>query len=457
MQLTQKPSGVKPMASVKLDDHIQRLFYAIWIPTIGMEPVNKAQLGENNETANILHEKRLAYLYGDVIDTTASSFKVSDEETAAIFRFAQARLELARTEAPPKEVQPADPLWEWFDRFIGRPDKHSYVFGEAAQKKLVAAEGNVHQWLQQLKTEYDTEQRELQATLEQELGRKGPSDLSAVTPKWEIHFTIITSSHSIRQSVLTAFNKKGGLIQLFPGANKQTLVIHVIRGSNVTLKDLWADGWLSCKLFVAALNIGANGFFYWNLHKDVDRYYDEFRDLQTNKRPDMRWQRAGGMDWKALQLTLTEQHIVLSFLVYEYLQSIPDPKEASPFTIYLAGLAMLAKTDIHLDLSLFAFDQFFTAFRTAITLHENADDTMVAEKGYYAIEGLLKGRAEFDRIVHIAGQLKKNIPEMVSIQDVYSMKRYCEYYLLTVAVRNRENDNSVRLTSMAATDSETSP
>src|SRR6202035_5744482 len=222
-------------------------------------------------------------------------------------------------------------------------------------------------------------------------------------------------------------------IKLFPGKDKRTLIIKNVQGSNVPLQELWQQGWISCQLFVASLNIGTHGIFYWNTVTDIDKYYDYITDLESKKRIEIRLETQLTLNWKSEKLYLTEENLELAFITYEYLIQVGNIEESELVINYLSGLGMLAKTDIHLRLETSAFNLFQEAFYQAILLHEKPiPEANIWDTGYFQIEGMLKGKDEFDRTAKLANQLRQNIAlsEPITLKEVIGMKRYCEIYFL---------------------------
>ena len=69
------------------------------------------------------------------------------------------------------------------------------------------------------------------------------------------------------------------------------------------------------------------------------------------------------------------------------------------------------------------------------------------ETGYFQIQGLIKDRSNYDRVIKLAldVQLKKVSYQLIIITEVLAMKIYCGMYLLTVAVRIVQNKPGARL------------
>lgn len=450
IQLHQKEIWGKENLKIAMDDHTKKLFYAIWGPSIGNELITKSQLGDNQFMASTLHKKRIESLYGDISDTIESSLKIKDEEAQSIVNFTKARLELAKIDGEVKEEVDPNPNMEWLAMFMEVPGKRDYIFGKEAQETLIKL-GNVNEWIQWLKTSFEEEQDRLHSLAEKELNRKIVTDIDNVKPKWEITFTILTPSHSIRPNILAAVNKLDRPIKLFPGKDKHTLIIKNVQGSNLPVKDLWYHGWLSCKLFVAALNIGANGIFYWNIPIDVAKYYDYITDLETKSKLTVQLETHLTFNWKEKNLFLTEQNLQLAFMVYEELIMLNSAREAKPITHYIDGLGLLAKTDIHLRLEASALTSFYQAFYEAVQVYEQPNpDSDILETGYLQIEKMLTGKEEFDRTVKIIKSLQEDkiLSEPISLREVVAMKRYCEIYFLTIAARKMHKDNTLKLCPM---------
>ena len=279
MQINQKETWGKTNTKIELDDHETKLFYAIWGPSIGNELITQTQLNDHKAMAAKFHKRRMQVLYGVVDDIIECAGKMGDEEAQGIINFAKARLDLAKTEGEVNEESEPDTDFLWLHNYLKTPEKEKFVFGKTAQDKLIEVGGDSKEWIRWMRSMHEEEQQQLSELANKEINRVLPHENEEIKPKWEISFTVKTPSHSIRAKVLSAVNKKiDRPIKFYPGKDNHTLVIKSILGTNTSAADLWSAGWMSCQLFVASLNIAANGLFYWNMVTDVDRYYDP---LQT--------------------------------------------------------------------------------------------------------------------------------------------------------------------------------
>lgn len=447
IKLGQKEEWGSADTKIVMDDHVKKIFYAVWGPSIGNELITKQQLVDYQFMASSLHERRLVYLYGDIMDKTESSLKIDQDEVESILRFTKARIELAKSDGEVNEEPAEQPDYVWFEKFIEYPDKHDYAFGKEAQEKLIEL-GEVNTWITWLKEKFEEERNFFQELAEIEFKKEPVKKINEIKPKWEISFTIKTPSHSIRPGLLNKTNKFDRPMKLFPGKDKHTLIIKNLIGNNVTVHSLWQDGWTTSQLFVAALNVGANGIFYWHVPKDIDRYYDTIMDLENKQKLSLRLATRLEFDWREKAMFLTEQNIHLSFLTYEYFLKIRNKSESAAIAKYLRGLGMLAKTDIHLRLEYSALDVFYMAFFEMLNVHEIlAAETDVKTIGFSQIDGLSNDKEAFEKIIDLAELISKNQPlkQPVTLTEVLAMKYYCELYFLTIAVRHHKKDKKLKL------------
>lgn len=449
--LSSEETWDKDKSKIPLDDHIKKIFWAVWGP-----PFSKEIIDETTNMASQLHNKRLDSLYTDLLDIDVSASKISDNEVLACMNFVKSRLELSKIEGEIDENNQPSELAIWFHKITDILEKRTFIFSNAAQEKLIDF-GNSEEWFAWLKEHFEKEENLLNEIARQELNRKVSKSRNDFIPKWKIKFKIISQSHSIRNNVLNAFNKRDEFIQLFRGGDNHTLIIEATFDKSILIHDLWQHGWLFGKLFVAAINVGTNGFFYWNTLVDVEKYYDEIRDIENDKKVSLTLGTKLALGWHERKMALTEEELYLSKIVFEYFL-VPTKKNDIYFiNNYMAGLAMFAKTDIHLRLEKEIFYHFFKSFKEALIAYKNCVEIEIKGIGYSEIEGLINDKSEFDKILDLGIGLSKS-PETISIpitlKEVISMKQYCGAYLMTLAVRKFKGDNTIRLTMNTQSSSE---
>lgn len=448
IKLTQKEKWDAPTLKVPLDDHVKKLFYATWSPSIGTELIDKKQWANYQMEATQLHDVRLKTLYGDIDDIISSAQKVEDGLAEAVWKFAEARLHLAEMEGE-KEINPSiNPDFIWFEEMVEQKENHLFFFGSTAQNKLIELD-DVNKWLAWLKKTKTEENKQSIDLGIKEIERTLPDSIDDIKPKWEITYTIATPSHSIKPADLSAFNKLERFpIILFPGKDKRTLIIKLTLGNDVSVKDLFHFGWHLCKLYVAALNIATNGIFYWNIKTDGTKYYDKIFDLEKKKNLEVRLEDKS-VNWKTKNQFLSQQQMIVSSIVYEYLLTITSKEDASAIQLYSHGLGMLGKTDIHLRLENLAFASFYDAFKTLVLANQkDANLENFASIAFEQINKMLITKEDFDSVMLTGNTFEKTslIDRDISIEEVLSIKSYCEKYFLTLACRRQHKDANLYLT-----------
>lgn len=247
----------------------------------------------------------------------------------------------------------------------------------------------MNEWIKWLKESHEKEEQELSLIAEKEIKREvNTSD--KIKAKWEFSFTVITPSHSIRNKDIAAINKFERPFKFFLGRDRHTLIIKHKLPSIVTVNDLWQQGWLTSKLFVAAFNIASQGLFYWHAPKDVDKYYDSLFDIDSGKKLTVSLSPQLALNWQERKMYLSLQQFHLTFMVYEYFMNIRNREDTILIMDYMTALAMFARTDIHLRMEVNAFILFFKVFQQSILKHETCDENQnVFEVGYQQISRML--------------------------------------------------------------------
>jgi AbiV family abortive infection protein len=450
-QINAKEKWGKEHYHIPMDDHIKKLFWAIWGPSFTNEKFTTEQMNEIKNMATKLHNRRLDVMYTELSDTVPSSAKISNEELEIYLKMGRARLEMAKLEGEVdtdfSEEKQED--IKWFMMASDHPEKRKFIFGHTSQEKLIEI-GNVKDWILWLKEHFAKEQTELQEILKKELETPPKKVTEKFEPKWKITIKINTKSHSIRQNILDKFSAKSPIIKFRKGADNHTLLIDIILDKSTPIKELWHHGWTTSNLLVAALNVSTRGLFYWNIPRDVDKFYEEIWDLESKKPLEAKLQTSLELDWSSRQLYFSEEEIAMTFLVFRYLSGALASRNIEPIHHYLTALGMLAKNDMHLRLEPQCYLNFFLSFKRAIQLNENIEQTpSIKDVGFKLIGNLLKTRDEYDKVIDIGSALEANngqITTAFTLTEIVGMKQYTELYLLTLAVREMYGDKAIILT-----------
>ncbi|WP_299528835.1 AbiV family abortive infection protein [Ulvibacterium sp.] len=451
-QFNAKETWGKEAYNIPMDDHIKKLFWAIWGPSFTNEKFTSQQMEEIKEMASNLHTRRLSVMYTELSDTVPSSAKISNEELGTYLKMTRSRLELAKLEGE-VDTNLNDSSQEdikWFMETSNHPERRKFIFGHQSQEKLIEL-GEVKDWLNWLKEHFTNEEKELKQILKRELEKSVDTVENKFEPKWKITIKVVSKSHSIRQNVLNKFNSKSDQIKFKKGAGSHTLLIDIILGKSIPIQELWHQGWNTSNLIVAALNVGTNGLFYWNLPRNVDKFYEGIRDLESKRKLEAKLHTSLEIDWSSKRLYFKEDEIALTFLVFRYFSETFSSQEFVPVNHFLQALGMLAKTDMHLRLEPQCYLNFYLAFKEAIVLNEKTNkQTDIKELGFKLIGNLLKTRDEYDRVMDIGSELEKNngkIGTTFTLTEIIGMKQYAGLYFVTLAARKMYGNDSILITT----------
>lgn len=437
--------------NLSADDHIKKLFWAIWGPSFGREKITKEQIEQRKNMATGIHNRRLFSLYTELTDTQPSRDKISKEELEQLIKFARAVLELAKAKGAADENLSANDLVEinWFLEANEDPEKRKLIFGAKSQEKLIEL-ANVRDWIRWLKEIFDNTEKEAREAVQKELQRQEPMGAEKEVPKWRMKFRITSPSHTVKEKNLNKFNTGSHWIKVHKGFDNHTLIVELVFTKNTPAQLLWDRGWMVSRMFVASLNVGTGGVFWWNVPVDISRYYDEIWDLENkinffaevNPKLQINWRE---LKWKLDQTGLNNASIVFSYLV-----RIMDSSEFEPIKSYLDGLAMLAKNDVHLRLELNSFDQFFTALRQEFLLTKDWDPEKESLKdvAFSKIGEALPHRDELDKLIDLGIELqqkREKFSKPITLTEVIGMKHYCDLYFLKLAARKFYEAEDVRL------------
>ena len=160
-------SNKEEKIKIPLDDHIKKLFWAIWGPSFMKEKITQKQLDEIKDVATKLHDRRLDVLYTDVLDTCKLSEKITNDEVEAFVKFTKARLDLSKVEGDIDENYELSVEMAWFMKTTDIPHKRIFIFGNNSQDKLIEF-GDVSKWIMWLKEHFEKEENSLKEILHDE-------------------------------------------------------------------------------------------------------------------------------------------------------------------------------------------------------------------------------------------------------------------------------------------------
>lgn len=435
----------------QLDNHVKKLFWAIWGPSFGQERITGEQIELKKELAADIHGRRLFYLYSDPEVPLLPKEKVDHKHVERLVGLTEARIGLARA----YEVGEPDPsrmeLMKWFAEATEDPEKGSQIFGNKSMQKLTEL-GDVSAWIAWLQEVYREHDEEMRRLGERELRRMREGekeDAEADKPKWRLKIRLYSHSHSIRQKVLNAWNERSDFIKLtstgrrvFSRKKKDEMLCEFILPRRIPIDALWHHGWGLSRVFVTALNIGARGLFWWYVPRDTERYYEEIWDLEQDAgvqvQPSPRLEIAWG------DPVLEQSDLSHTAMVFGYISRIKGEKIEKALDAYVSGLTFFSKIDWHFRLEVNAFEEFWKAFRLALQATADWDGTEDLKVAAARQLGeILQTTENLETYIDLGTRLEEakagtgEFPE-ITLTEIVGMKLYCDLYLLKVSRRHFE-------------------
>jgi AbiV family abortive infection protein len=203
----ERHSGERPGQFKKYaEDHVRKLFWAIWSPSLGQTVITPEQVLEIQGFATAVHNKRLQGLYFDFDSDALAAPKdaVSPSELQQLISLTRSRLQLERLrdiqEPPSDRVE----LMTWFLTATEDQEKRNRIMGKAAMEKLAELK-DPSAWMKWLRQEFQRQDVACRKMLEEEL-RRPPGGASG-KDKWRFRIRLRTESHSIRQKEFAWWNK----------------------------------------------------------------------------------------------------------------------------------------------------------------------------------------------------------------------------------------------------------
>ena len=258
--------------TVVLDEHVKKLFWALWGPAFGREVLTKDHFESYRGLAKTIHQNRLDYLYVDPTKPVAPQDKLKAGEAENMINFAEAVIGMEKASGAIKFDESRAGLIRWLLAATNDPTKRGFITGQESMEKM-AELGSVPKWLEWLREYFENQEAEALALTERELSRLPPTGFEAAEPKWRFKVRLYSESHSIRPQFLKEWNKISKYMLLYAGGRRDELVCHFILPKATSIDKLLDHGLEVSRVFVTALNIGAGGFFWWYVPKEHFFFY----------------------------------------------------------------------------------------------------------------------------------------------------------------------------------------
>lgn len=435
--------------NLTIDDHVKKLFWAIFTPFLEQKRLTKADFESYRGFAKDLHGRRLESLYTDPHEPLLPQDRVEDEEADSVMKLAESRINIEKVhDIPhiPDQTRLED--FHWFHTAADDPEKRRLIFGNASWDKLVEF-GDVHEWIKWIRQEFTKAEEESEEILRREMEKGTVGEAEGDEPKWKVKFCIYSASHSIRPKVLNKWNENYGYFIKIHSSNEKRrneLICELTLGKSVPVQALWNTAKEFSRDFVAALNIATKGLFWWHIDKDISRFYEKIWDLENDAEPRINISPELAIDWG--HLALREEDLRNTGFIIGYILETKHSNQQmrTALEMYLTGLALISKTDIHVRFEPNAFAHFFQALKTLLLASGDWDG--VEDLRLTAADQLSEGFStmpSLNEYIKLGMQLEKrdNLSKRVTLTETIGMKLYCDVYLSLLAKR-RFNDRTER-------------
>jgi AbiV family abortive infection protein len=343
-----------------MEDHVQKLFWALWSPSQA-DRITAEQIEEFRELARQIHERRKGALYFDPTAATLPREAVTAEEAKTVIGLAESRLGMETVKSWATVGSEQAENVEFFSEAVADTRWREFIFGGASLAKL-AEVGDVREWVAWLRAQIEEAERGAADAARRELARAAPAgEEDARREKWSMRLRFFSESHSVRASALNSWNDGVDSIKL-RRARANELIVDLTLPRAVLVASVWGSGYMLAERLLLALNIGTLGFFWWRPRTDIARYYQELRDLETGDEVIIERSPPLTVEWGDRQV-LNERAISRVMTCLAMLPSEPEHPANEPLGHYLRGLALIAKTDVYLQLERNVAEEFYLALR----------------------------------------------------------------------------------------------
>ena len=328
---------------------------------------------------------------------------------------------------------------KWFFQVCEDVEKRKNIFSNVSLEKLKELKDG-KEWIKWIRGVFKKNEEEMVRLAQQELARKQPATLEEkLTPKYKMRCRVQSQSHKIANDAFDEWNKLVKDTKIYraekkdlPVWAKSELIVDITFPKGVSPVGLWNAGFSLAKTFVNAINIGTFGLFWWNMPKDIERYYEEIVDLETDKTGNTKLRvvphKRLMIDWgDDTRQTLWKENIGEISLVSSFLM-MNNEKLADFMVAYAMGMTCLSKTDIHLRLEANAFEEFFKALKSALIKFGDWDGVNDLKE---TLKKVFPGAKDLNSLIQMGLDLepKDGRPHNITLTEVVSMKIFCDVYI----------------------------
>ena len=185
--------------------------------------------------------------------------------------------------------------------------------------------------------------------------------------KWQIAIRLYSLAQSIRSRAIQSWNERPTWIKLSSVQNdKQAVDVEFTLGDIVTMQQVGLAGYRAARLFVAAMNIGSTGFWWWERPDHTGRFYQRLTDLKApaGMKLDLNIHDGPKLEWR--RDALKEDHLTRIAVCLGMAARLDNPVYYAVIDTYFTGLALIAKSDLNLSFAPQASERFAACLLAAM-------------------------------------------------------------------------------------------
>lgn len=422
----------------QMQNHVKKLFWCFFDRDFFENKPTPKALDSIQMLAKKLHERRLVGLYveQDGDELTIPSNTIQTDECEQILELVEARLQIAVNEKLRDNITEEErSLHSWFLQSVDDLEKQQFILSSCSMAKLAELK-NGQEWIHWLKSEIEKVQAESIRLTQMELERSLNSESRGEQNKWKIRIRLYSGSHTVRQKELTQWNKTVEWIKLEAVSGKKNqLFVEFILPDNIPLQALWDFALGLARCFVAALNIGTMGFWWWQLPEQIDQYYEHIEDLERKSKVQIKRSPSLKIDWGENRV-LTAEDLARVSLCFTALPEPNEQQKHTPFNYYIGGLTFLSLNDIHWQCESYIFGNFFKCLKAMMAEtgdwqeKEGSFESVLEE---YVCKLFPARDEDIDKFFMLARAFEASSTESatITLREASFAKVFCDHYFLS--------------------------
>jgi AbiV family abortive infection protein len=421
----------------RLGDHVFKLFWALWTPNFARGSVSKEEFESLRGMAKSIHDDRLAAMYvsPDCSEGGEALRNISEERARTMIELAEARLGMESSrDWQAIDLSPGS-VMRWFLDATNDPERRNLIFGQKSFDKL-AEIGHMRDWMAWLKEQFDQAEAEGREHLQRELARAVPDRTDPGQDKWQVAIRLYSPAQSIRSRAIKSWNERPTWIKLTAVQNdKRALEVEFTFGEIVTMQDVGIAGYRAARLFVAAMNIGSAGFWWWQRPDQSSRFYHRLTDLKAPAalKLDLDMHAGPKFEWK--RDALKEDHLTRIAVCLGMASRLDNPVYYAVIEAYFNGLALVAKSDLHLGFAPQASERFTACLCAAMRHFGDWDGTDEGLPAAVTASFPFEQPEDAQELLGLLRQLRRQPPDITGLTleraailkfltDVYLIRRF---------------------------------